>query len=321
MPTTLYSKPYRTPVDLINDLKRKQLEFLDEAEAENTLSQISYYHFKIYLHPMLDPASPGGKHYRKDEYFEYGLELYRFDEKFRALLFGVIARLEVKLRSRLDHALSAYSNNPFWYLDDTFFFTGRAGSTYIDSTRKKIQFDFSQEEELYARNYRNKYHNNVHAQFSDLPPFWIASEIITIGCLFRIFDAIDHGYFRRLAAPTNALLDNLAKEFGANDFKVLTNWVRRLRDVRNRSAHHSRLWNAKLATPSQIAGELSITETHQKRPYLTVCVMHKMIKSLGLSGIDLKGDIQRLFDGNHAARLYMADSGFPPNWENDPFWS
>ncbi|HBL6083081.1 TPA: Abi family protein, partial [Enterobacter hormaechei] len=110
MPTTLYSKPYRTPADLINDLKSKKLEFLDEAEAENTLSQISYYHFKIYLHPLLDPASPGGKHYRKDEYFEYGVELYRFDEKLRVLLFGVIARLEVKLRSRLDHTLSAFSN-------------------------------------------------------------------------------------------------------------------------------------------------------------------------------------------------------------------
>ncbi|OHY61840.1 DNA-binding protein [Pluralibacter gergoviae] len=320
MPTTLYSKPYRTPADLVNDLKSKQLEFLDEAEAEITLSQISYYHFKIYLHPLLDPTSAGGKHYRKNEYFEYGVELYRFDEKLRALLFGVIARLEVKLRSRLDHALSAYSNNPFWYLDDTYFFTGR-GTSYIDGTRRKIQSDFSQEEELYARNYRSKYHNNIHAQFSDLPPFWIASELLTIGSLFRIFDAIDHGYFRRLASPANTLLDNLAKEFGASDFKALTNWVRRLRDMRNRCAHHSRLWNAKLATPSQIAGELSISETHPKRPYLSICVIQKMIKSLGLNGIDLKGDLLRLFAGSHAAKLYMTDTGFPPGWETDPFWS
>ncbi|WP_411752413.1 hypothetical protein [Serratia sp. (in: enterobacteria)] len=43
---------------------------------------------------MLDLTSTGGKHYRKDEYFEYGVELYRFDEKLRALLFGVIARLD-----------------------------------------------------------------------------------------------------------------------------------------------------------------------------------------------------------------------------------
>lgn len=320
MPTTLYSKPYRTPTDLVTDLKNKQLEFLDEAEAENILSQISYYHFKIYLHPLLDPASPGGKKYRKDEYFEYGVELYRFDEKLRALLFGIIARIEVKLRSRLDHALSSYSNNPFWYLDDTYFFTKR-GTAYIDSTRRTIQTDFSKEDELYARNYRSKYHNNVHPQFTDLPPFWIASEIITIGSLFRIFDSIDHAYFRLLPAPANAVLDNLANEFGANDFKVLTNWVRRLRDIRNRCAHHSRLWNAKLAVPSQIANELTIREVHQYRPYLSICVIHKMIKSLGLAGIDLRENIRCLFAGSHAAKLYMSDTGFPQGWEHDPFWN
>lgn len=319
MTTTLYSKPYRTPAELINDLKNKHLEFLDEIEAENTLSQISYYHFKIYLHPLLDPASPGRKHYRKDEYFEYGVELYRFDEKLRVLLFAVIARLEVKLRSRLDHTLSAYSNNPFWYLDDTFFFT-KKGSKNIDDTRRKIQTNFRQEGEHYARNYQEKYHNNVHPQFTDLPPFWIISELITIGSLFRIFRDIDFSYFKGLVAPHNNILNNLANEFGANDFKTLTNWVQRLRDVRNRTAHHSRLWNAKLAVPSQIAGELSIREVHQYRLYLSICVIQKMIKSLGFNDIDLKNDLLRLFAGSHTAQLYMADTGFPQGWEADSFW-
>lgn len=320
MPTTLYSKPYRTPTALVNDLKSKRLQFLDETEAENTLSQISYYHFKIYLHPLLDPSSPGGKHYRENEYFEYGVELYRFDEKLRVLLFGVIARLEVKLRSRLDHKLSAFSNTPFWYLDNTFFFT-KHGTKDIDETRGTIQSDFRREKELYARNYRDKYHNNVHHQFSDLPPFWIASELITIGCLCKIFKTIDYAYFKKLAVPHNTLLYDLAKEFGANDFEVLKNWVQRLRDMRNRCAHHSRLWNARLAVPSQIADELSIPEARPYRPYLSICVIHKMIKSLGLTGIDLRGELLLLFAGNHTAQVYMKDTGFPEGWETDPFWN
>ncbi|HBL9173686.1 TPA: Abi family protein, partial [Enterobacter hormaechei] len=48
---------------------------------------------------------------------------------------------------------------------------------------------------------------------------------------------------------------------------------------------------------------------------------HKMIKTLDLAGIDLKGDLLRLFAGSHAAQLYMADTGFPQGWENDPFWN
>jgi len=320
MPTTLYNKPYRTPADLIADLKAKKLEFLDLHEAEKTLSQISYYHFKIYLHPLKDQKSPGGKHYRKDEYFEYGLELYRFDEKLRALLFTFIARLEVKLRTRLDHVVSSFANNPFWYLDNIFFFT-KNGTAAIDGIRTNIQVDFAKETELYAKNYRNKYHNNTHAGFSDLPPFWIASEIVTIGGLLKIYKAIDFSYFKNLPVPQNKILDELANEFGANDFKVLVNWIQRLRDVRNRCAHHSRLWNAKLAIPSQIAGELSIQETHQYRPYLTICVMNKMIKSLGMTGINLKRELEELFSNNHAARLYQWETGFPDAWETDNFWN
>ncbi|WP_413467841.1 hypothetical protein [Pantoea agglomerans] len=97
--------------------------------------------------------------------------------------------------------------------------------------------------------------------------------------------------------------------------------MRRLRDVRNRCAHHSRLWNAKLATPSQIAGELSVPETHQKRPLSDKCVMQRMIKTLGITGINLKSDLIQLFAGNHAARLYMSETGFPQGWEKDPLWN
>ncbi|MCS3430689.1 Abi family protein [Klebsiella sp. BIGb0407] len=232
MQTRLYNKPYRTPADLVNDLKLKKLGFHDEDEAENILSQISYYRFKIYLHPLLDVESRDGKLYRKDEYFEYGLELYRFDEKLRVLLFGIIARLEIKLRSRLDHTLSSCRNNPFWYLDNTYFYT-KKGTDLIDSIRKRIQFSFNQEQELYAKNYRGKYHNNIHPQFTDLPPFWVA---------------------------------------------------------------------------------------RQNRPYLTVCMMHKMIKTLGMEGINLKAEIMKLFAENDTAKIYRVETGFPQDWETDFFW-
>ena len=319
MPTILYSKPYRTPAELVIYLKSKKLNFHDEVEAQKTLRQISYYRFKIYLHPLLDPETPGGKHFRADEYFEHGVALYRFDEKLRVLLFEVIARLEVKLRSRLDHTLSSYSNNPFWYLDNIFFFT-KYGTDNIDKVRRKLQSEFNRENELYARNYREKYHNAIHPQFNDLPPFWIVSEIMTIGSLYKLLDAIDFTWFKNLAAPANATLNNLASEFGAHDFKSFVNWVRRLRDVRNRCAHHSRLWNAKLAVPGQIANELSVRETHPYRPYLTICVMHKMIKSLGLTDIAFKDKLKTLFEENPVVRQYMKETGFPPDWETDPFW-
>lgn len=320
MPTTLYRKPYRSPSELLADLKRKHLSFLDEQEAIRVLNQISYYHFKIYLHPLLDSTSPDGKHYRENEYFEYGIELYRFDEKLRACLFGIIARLEVKLRSRLDQTLSSYTNNAFWYLDDTYFFTPQGNVQAINAIRDVIKKDFEREKEMYARNYKEKYHNNVHPEYPTLPPFWIASEFMTIGCLYKIVNAIDFSYFKSLPSPQNKILDELAAEFGARDFKAWVNWIQRLRDIRNRCAHHSRLWNAKLAVPSGIANELIIDATQPNRPYLSIAVIQKMVKTLGMHDINMREALHSLFNSHRAATLYLHDTGFPVHWENDPFW-
>lgn len=320
MATTLYNKPYRSPSDLIGDLKSKHLTFLNESDAERILSQISYYHFKIYLHPLLDPASPDRKYYRCGEFFEYGVELYRFDEKLRAYLFSVIARLEVKLRSRLDHTLSSYTNNAFWYLDDTYFFTPDGNAQMINNIRENIKKDFEREKEMYARNYKEKYHNNIHSLYSTLPPFWIASEFMTIGCLLKIVKSIDFSYFKSLPSPNNTILNNLAAEFGARDFNALVNWIQRLRDIRNRCAHHSRLWNARLAVPSSIANELTFAATQPNRPYLSIAVIQKMVKTLGMHDINMREALGSLFNGHRAAKIYLHDAGFPEQWENDPLW-
>ena len=154
MPYSLYSKPYRQPIDLISDLKGKNLLFSNEHEAEKILSQISYYHFKIYLHPMLDLNGTNPKVYRSNSFFESGVELYRFDEELRILMFKAIAKIEVKLRSRLDHLISRTTSDPFWYLDNSLFFIIRNNTYTIDSIRDKISNDFNREKELYASNYR-----------------------------------------------------------------------------------------------------------------------------------------------------------------------
>jgi abortive infection bacteriophage resistance protein len=320
--TIPFSKPYRLPVDLIEDLKTKHLKFENEHAANTLLSQISYYHFKIYLHPLLDLASPGSKIYRNDQFFEFGVDLYRFDEELRAYLFKVIARLEVKLRSRLDHTLSSYKNDPFWYLDDNLFFKSKVdGYKKINDLRCKIKSDFDNEHELYAKNFREKYHNLSSVTYSSLPPFWIASELLTIGTVFKIYDAIDFSYFKKKKDTTESMrLDNLALEFGASKFSVLTNWVRRLRDVRNRCAHHSRLWNANLATPSEVANLLQLQPVNDKRLYGTIVVMNQMVKTLGIIDLDLRSSILAIISQSPTPSKFLKQAGFPDNWNTDLFW-
>lgn len=313
MPYSLYSKPYRQPIDLINDLKAKQLLFRNEAIAEKILSQISYYHFKIYLHPMLDLNGTNPKIYRPNSFFESGIELYRFDEELRILMFKAIAKIEVKLRSRLDHLISQATLDPFWYLDNNVFFIQRNNSSLIDSIRDKISNDFNRENELYASNYRSKYYNDKHDRYKNLPPFWIASELLSLGQIFKIYSAMNHSL-------THIDFNKLAKEFGAKDYKVLVNWIRCIRDIRNRCAHHSRLWNAKLSAPSDWNSVLTHSPSNIHRPYTTISIIQKILKNLGIDTIDLREELENIFTKYPFAKTHMHQAGFPSNWTDDLLW-
>ncbi|HEF8773107.1 Abi family protein [Providencia manganoxydans] len=312
MSYVLSSKPYKTSQSLIRDLKNKNLSFHDEQAAENLLNQISYYHFKIYLHPLLDTSIPNNKLYKANTFFEDGIQLYRFDEELRSLLFKVIARIEVKLRSRLDHTMSSLNSDPFWYLDNQYFYCAKT----IDQTRDRISLDFNRENELYAKNFREKYYNDRHHKYKNLPPFWISSELISLGQIYRIYDSINF----QISARYPNVLNKLAAEFGAPNYKVLVNWIQCIRNVRNRCAHHSRVWNAKLTAPSKINPLLTFQPAKANRPYGSIAALQIMLKTLGINDITLKNKLNDLFNQYPFAKLHMADAGFPLNWDTDTIW-
>jgi len=49
------------------------------------------------------------------------------------------------------------------------------------------------------------------------------------------------------------VLDNLSQAFGAKNLKELNSWLKLIRDVRNRVAHHSRVWNCNYREPTGMA--------------------------------------------------------------------
>ncbi|WP_016956222.1 Abi family protein [Catenovulum agarivorans] len=89
----LYAKQYKAPQELVAHLKSKNLTINDEQRAIALLSSISYYRFKIYLYPLLNPESG---YYQPKASFEQGLELYRFDDELRDLIYSIIGRIEIK---------------------------------------------------------------------------------------------------------------------------------------------------------------------------------------------------------------------------------
>lgn len=310
MKYTLYDKPYKSPAEIVEMLSRKGLTIEDEKIAIEFLSNINFYRFKIYLHPFYDTSS---KTYIKSSKFDSGIEIYRFDEELRKILFSIISKIEVKLRSRLDQVITSHTKNPFWYLDDNLFEENKINT--IEGIRIKIASEFQRSRDNFSNHFKEKYYNNSNCNYKQLPPFWLASELTTLGNIASTYQAIKKSEFGQ--APNNKL-DCLAKEFGASNLKELNNWITCIRDLRNRCAHHSRVWNSNYRNPEGIK-RISKAISHPNRVYSLILIIQHICNTLNIS-TNLKHEINYLLYYLPAVSPLIDSAGFPDNWNSDPFW-
>lgn len=92
-----FKKPATTIQDQIKLLQNRGMQFVNTAEAEHYFSNISYYRLAGYWWPMqadktIHVFKPGTR-------FENVIALYNFDRELRILVFDVIERIEIALRT------------------------------------------------------------------------------------------------------------------------------------------------------------------------------------------------------------------------------
>ena len=91
-------------------LKSRGLEIEDEKQASHLLNQVSYYRLAGYWWPMQEDKV--NHSFKQDSIFPDVINLYNFDRELRILLFNVIERIEISLRTKLIYHLSHMSLIP-----------------------------------------------------------------------------------------------------------------------------------------------------------------------------------------------------------------
>ena len=85
-----YSKPYISPQKLVLDylISKKGLAIQDnEIEfAEQALSQINWYHLKIYFYPFIEDLTAEEERYKPQTSFSNGWEIYLLDDELRKII-------------------------------------------------------------------------------------------------------------------------------------------------------------------------------------------------------------------------------------------
>ncbi|MDR1223620.1 MAG: Abi family protein [Tannerella sp.] len=272
--------------------------FTDEAKALYLLEKIGYYRLSGYWYPLLADKE---KHtFKPDANFETVFSLYKFDRELRKLVNAEIEKIEVAIRVKMAYELSmAY--HLFWIEDASLFSSSHNHLATLD----KINEEYMRSNEEFIIAFKNKYSD-------PLPPACIILEITSFGTLSRLY---------RNLKPSKAKRD-IAKSFALPDI-VFDSWLHSLACVRNRCAHHTRLWNSliKIQPLSPRRPQRTWLEnntTCSNRIYYVFSMIIYLLNEINPNHT-FKQKLEELFA--KYPNVDRAAMGFPPAWQNEPLWA
>ena len=291
-----YTKPVFSYPQLVQQLKDRGLTIKNEDKALHLLKNISYYRLSGYWYPLLQDKT--NHTFKPGSTFETAFKLYCFDRELRLMVLREIEKIEVAVRSQMNHILAQYKG-VYWFTDNSIF---KNQNKHNDSLRK-LRNDFSRSDEQFVRSFR--------ANYSDAyPPCWIMLEITSFGSLSIMFENLKPGRTKR----------SIADYFGLDD-GTFTSWLHTIVYLRNVCAHHNRLWNRVMGiTPSNLRSPANQWISHPPGTNNTYFVL-SMILYL-LNTVNPKHTFIERFSFllDKYPNIETSAMGFPENWSNEPLW-
>ena len=167
----MFQKKAFTIQEQIAQLLERGLQFSDFALAKKYLSNISYYRLGEYWYVMQYDKD---KHlFKPNSNFLDVIELYNFDAELRLLLFEVIEKIEISLRTKLVYHLS-HEIDPWWFQNFKLFNDSMA----LVKTLSNLQEELERSKDITIKS-----HFKNHKDDKRFPPAWKSLEHTSFGAL------------------------------------------------------------------------------------------------------------------------------------------
>ena len=272
-----------------------------KTELQNYLEKVNYYRLTGYLYPFRKSNSDD---FCDGTTLQKLKSIYSFDSKLRHLTFSAIEQIEISiLRTQLVEEFTLNAG-AFCYTNHSLF------TNFSKSDHQTLLLNIDQSvkrsREEFVENYQKKYVSEPYL------PFWIVAEIISMSQLSIIFHH-----------SPNAVIIPIAKRYNLHS-TVLKNWLHVLTVIRNKTAHHSRLWNVGLAIRPKLPSQKYHPEFYS--PYRINNLSYQSILAIMLYLLNiitptntLLLDFKSLLN-NHPDVL-ISNLGLPENWEDSPLFT
>ena len=275
----------------------------DREQLIHRLQVTSYFRLAGYLHPFRVKDSD---HYQPGTSLERVWRICVFDQRLRTLLLDAIEAIEVHVRTQLAYHF-AHDHGAFAYTDARCFPNLAADQFILWQRKLDDQMERSQRSrEEFVAHFFSKY-GDEHRRL----PVWMLVELMDFGATLTFFRGVNDNIKKRIAA-----------EVGQPD-RVVMSWLLALNTVRNRCAHHLRLYNWELGTPVLVPQPNKFPEWHAPRlPNHRIGIILTLCRIwLNRIGPENRWStrVQALFD--EFPDQPVAPMGFGPDWQRHPLWA
>ncbi len=299
----IYNKVATRITDQIAQLKLRGLTIRDENEAAHFLSNISYYRLAGYWWPM--QSDRVNHKFKPNSRFDDVIALYNFDRELRLLIFDVIERIEIGLRTKLIYHLS-HEIDPWWFQNTDLFINVQELVKTLNSIAESLEIS----KDVFIKDHLKRY--NADNRF---PPAWKTLEIATFGNLSKLYGNLK---------PSIKSKDTIAAELNTVNHTYLHSWLQSIAQIRNVCAHHGRLWNKNLPGRPKILSKPPAPWLTNVPPvtdhytlYIHVCCMKYLLDVIS-PGHHFTPKLAALFVKYPNVDLNAL--GFPAVWQSEPLW-
>lgn len=304
----MFSKRPFTIKEQLDQLQERGLAINNIDIAEKYLANISYYRLGEYWYVMQDDKE---KHiFKPNSNFKDVIALYNFDGELRLLLFDVIEKIEISLRTKLIYQLS-HEIDPWWFSNSSLFID----MLQFSKTLSKIEEEITRAR---SKDVTIKSHFKKHKDDLRFPPAWKSLEQVSFGNLSKLYGNLSH--------KINAK-DSIAVDFGAVNHTYLPSWLQSIAQIRNYCAHHSRLWNRNLPGTVKLLSKppnpwindkKNVPKQHEfSRLYVHMCLMKYVLNTIQPNN-NFGDRLNRLF--NKYKNVDPNALGMKEDWQKEPLW-
>lgn len=233
------------------------------------------------------------------------IERYTFDRKLRLLIFEAIERVEIGLRTNLVYHLSHQTNDWNWFGNFEHF----KNRTHFNQILKSTDRELNQTKQYFIKKYYEDYGDNRR------PPCLKTLEIVSFGTLSKLY------YNLKNMHPSKASISN---SLGLSSVSDAESWLRTISSIRNKVAHHSRIWNEKLpfrmswlSNPKSKWIARPDARGQQRIYYFLSCIIY-MLEFIS-PGHKIKLKIIQLLNDKPKSISHRS-MGFPNNWNEQDLW-